>query len=239
MNFNNFINNDINNKINIEFETSDEIEMSNHNYDHLFKILLIGDSNVGKSSLILDLINAKNKNIQIEKMQNTLGVDFHFKELIINNREIKIQIWDTAGQERFRSITSSYYKIAHGILLVFDLTCEKSLNNIELWINELKTFINIEKVPIVLIGNKCDLSRSINNFKLNDIINKHKLPYFETKYKNNSINNPFEYLTKCIFNKLLTDEKEGNDTLWSHNNQSLKKYDNNNNNNDKRCCIIN
>ena len=235
MSLHNFINNDINNKINIEFETLDEIEMSTHNYDHLFKILLIGDTNVGKSSLILDIINLKD-NILIEKIQNTLGVDFHFKELIINNREIKIQICDTAGQERFRSITSSYYKIAHGVLLVFDLNSEKSFNNVETWINELKNFVNIENMPIILIGNKCDLERKINNYKLNDIINKYKLPYFETKYKDNSINNPFEYLTKCIFNKLLQDETEGNDILWSHNNLTLKKY---NKENKKDCCFIN
>ena len=215
------------------------VEMSKHNYDHLFKILLICDSNVGKSSLIIDIININNKKKQIDKIQNTLGVDIHFKELIVNNREIKIQISDTAGQERFRSITSSYYKLAHGILLLFDLSNEKSFNNIELWMNELKNFINIESVPIILVGNKTDLERRINNYKLNNIINKYKLPYFETTYKNNTINNPFEYLIKCIFNKLLKDEAEGKSTLWSHNKLSLQKYNDENNKVNKECCLIN
>ena len=99
-------------------------------------------------------------------------------EMIFNNREIKIQISDTAGQERFRSITSSYYKIAHGILLLFDLSNEKSFNNIELWINELKNFVNIESVPIILIGNKTDLERRVNNYKLKKYFKNNNLLYF-------------------------------------------------------------
>tara|TARA_Y100000389_G_scaffold114318_1_gene111503 strand:+ start:2892 stop:3608 length:717 start_codon:yes stop_codon:yes gene_type:complete len=237
MNFYNFINNDINNKINIEYETVDNFDISNHNYDHLFKILLLGDSNVGKSSLIFDILNYKNKESEIKTLENTLGVDFHFKELIVDNREIKIQIWDTAGQERFRSITSSYYKTAHGILLIFDLNNHTTLNNINTWMNELNQFIDIKKLPIILIGNKSDLKRNINNNILNDIINKYKFPYFETKYLNNSIDYSFEYLIKSIFNKLLNDEKEGNSTMWAHNNLTLNKLNKNTNSN-HNCCII-
>ena len=236
MNIYNFINNDINNKISVEYETRDNFDVSKHNYDNLFKILLLGDSNVGKSSLIFDILNYKNKESEIKTLENTLGVDFHFKELIVDNREIKIQIWDTAGQERFRSITSSYYKNTHGILLVFDLTNKNSLNNINTWMNELNQFVDIKKIPIILVGNKTDLKRNINNIMLEDIINKYKFPYFETNYFNNSIDYSFEYLIKSIFNKLLNDEKEGNDTMWAHNNLTINKLNNNSNNG--KCCII-
>jgi len=122
-------------------------------YDHLFKILLVGDSGVGKSSLLLRFTD----DMFQETFISTIGVDFKIRNVNIDGKTIKMQIWDTAGQERFRTITSSYYRGAHGIIVVYDITDSVSFNNGQLWLNEIEKYAcgNVTKL---LVGNKADMN---------------------------------------------------------------------------------
>ena len=121
-------------------------------YYRLYKILLLGDVAVGKSCLLLRYC----ENSFQESHLSTIGLDFRLKTINLeNNRKIRIQIWDTAGEDRFRAITKNYYKGAHGIILIYDITNKKSFENVRTWINQIKEEVS-EKVSIILVGNKID-----------------------------------------------------------------------------------
>ncbi|CAK0819790.1 unnamed protein product [Prorocentrum cordatum] len=122
-------------------------------YDHLFKVVLIGDSNAGKSSLLLRFAD----DTFSESYITTIGVDFRFKTITVDGKTIKLQIWDTAGQERFRTITSAYYRGADGIVMVYDVTDADSFNHVNDWVTEVNRYVN-ESTCKMLIGNKCDLT---------------------------------------------------------------------------------
>ena len=127
--------------------------MKKESYDLLFKLILIGDSCVGKSNILSKYL----KNEFDPNSRATVGVEFGTKNILINNKKIKIQIWDTAGQERYRSITSAYYKGAKGALIVYDITRRTSFDNIDKWISDLK--LNGDKnICIIILGNKSDLA---------------------------------------------------------------------------------
>ena len=102
-------------------------------YDHFFKMVLLGDSSVGKSCLLVRFADDEFN----ENYVSTIGVDFRFRSLRHNGKKIKLQIWDTAGQERYRTITNAYYKGADGIILVFDLFDKKTFVNIDNWLKEV------------------------------------------------------------------------------------------------------
>jgi len=126
--------------------------MSEEDVDMVFKVVLVGDSGVGKSNILSRYLTDE---FTIDS-KSTVGVEFGAKKLKVNNLTVKAQIWDTAGQERYKSITNAYYKGAKGALLVYDITNKESFTNTTRWISELK--LNGDKdVTIILIGNKCDL----------------------------------------------------------------------------------
>lgn len=121
-------------------------------YDHLFKLVLIGDSGAGKSCLLLRFADDAFTDSYI----TTIGVDFRFKTIPVEKKTIKLQIWDTAGQERFRTITSAYYRGADGIILVYDTCDRESFQHVDDWLNEVNRYVN-ESTCKILVGNKSDL----------------------------------------------------------------------------------
>ncbi|XP_004248818.1 ras-related protein RABA2a [Solanum lycopersicum] len=121
-------------------------------YDYLFKIVLIGDSGVGKSNLL----SRFTRNEFCLESKSTIGVEFATRTLKVEGRTIKSQIWDTAGQERYRAITSAYYRGALGALLVYDVTKPISFENVSRWLKELRDHAD-SNIVIMLIGNKTDL----------------------------------------------------------------------------------
>ena len=123
------------------------------NNEHLLKILLIGNSGVGKSCLLMRYV----ENNFTTNFFNTIGVDFKMKTIPIADKEVKLQIWDTAGQERFRTITCNYYRGAHGVVIVYDITDRESFESVKNWMVEIEKYAQ-ENVNKLLIGNKCDLT---------------------------------------------------------------------------------
>ncbi len=121
-------------------------------YDYLFKLVLIGDSSVGKSCLLLRFADDS----FTESYISTIGVDFRFRTVKIEDKTVKLQIWDTAGQERFRTITSAYYRGADGIIMVYDVTRTESFDHVQDWLNEVNRYANQGLCKKLLIGNKCD-----------------------------------------------------------------------------------
>lgn len=124
----------------------------NDSFDFLFKIILIGDSNVGKTCLVQSFKSG----LFSETQQNTIGVDFTVRTLTIDGRRVKMQVWDTAGQERFRTITQSYYRSAHGAMIAYDITRRDTFDSVLRWLHELQRF-GAANVLTALIGNKRDL----------------------------------------------------------------------------------
>lgn len=150
-------------------------------YDYLFKLLLIGDSGVGKSCLLLRFAD----DAYTESYISTIGVDFKIRTIELDGKAIKLQIWDTAGQERFRTITSSYYRGAHGIIVVYDVTDNESFNNIKQWLGEIDRYASRE-VNKLLVGNKNDLveNKSVDFNTAKEFADQLSIPFLETSAKN-------------------------------------------------------
>merc|ERR1711939_184648 len=152
-------------------------------YDYLFKLLLIGDSGVGKSCLLLRFAD----DTYTESYISTIGVDFKIRTLELDGKTVKLQIWDTAGQERFRTITSSYYRGAHGIIVVYDVTDQESFHNVKQWLNEIDRYAN-ENVNKMLVGNKCDLTtkKVVNTDDAKAYAETVGIPFLETSAKDST-----------------------------------------------------
>uniref|UniRef100_A0A3B5M9P7 ZRAB1B, member RAS oncogene family a n=1 Tax=Xiphophorus couchianus TaxID=32473 RepID=A0A3B5M9P7_9TELE len=152
----------------------------NPEYDYLFKLLLIGDSGVGKSCLLLRFAD----DTYTESYISTIGVDFKIRTIDMDGKTVKLQIWDTAGQERFRTITSSYYRGAHGIIIVYDVTEQESFNNVKQWLDEIDRYA-CENVSRLLVGNKSDLvsKKVVDAATAQDLASSLKIPFLETSAK--------------------------------------------------------
>ncbi|XP_074276463.1 ras-related protein RABC2a-like [Silene latifolia] len=132
--------------------SSSNTQGQNSNYDASFKILLIGDSGVGKSSLLVTLISNA-----LHDLPPTIGVDFKIKMLTVSGKKLKLTIWDTAGQEKFRTLTSSYYRGAQGIVLVYDVTRRETFSNLsDVWAKEVELYSTNQDCVKMLVGNKVD-----------------------------------------------------------------------------------
>lgn len=125
---------------------------ADEDYDYLFKVVLIGDSGVGKSNLL----SRFTRNEFSQESKSTIGVEFATRTIQVDDKVVKAQIWDTAGQERYRAITSAYYRGAVGALLVYDVTRHVTYENVERWLKELRDHTDVN-IVIMLVGNKADL----------------------------------------------------------------------------------
>jgi small GTP-binding protein len=150
-------------------------------YHYLFKLLLIGDSGVGKSCLMARFA----KEDYSDAYNGTIGIDFWTKTIQLDGKTVKLQIWDTAGQERFRTITSNYYRGAHGIIVVYDVTDQESFNNVKQWLQEIDRYGD-EKVNILLVGNKCDRTsdKVVDNTAAKEYADQLGIPFLEASAKN-------------------------------------------------------
>ncbi|KAJ4458440.1 putative Ras-related protein Rab-11B [Paratrimastix pyriformis] len=146
-------------------------------YDYLFKVVLIGDSGVGKSNL-LSRFTRNEFNLE---SKSTIGVEFATRSIQVEGKTIKAQIWDTAGQERYRAITSAYYRGAVGALLVYDIAKHVSYENVERWLNELRQHAD-PNIVIMLVGNKSDLRhlRAVTTDEAKAFAQKNSLSFIET-----------------------------------------------------------
>ena len=178
-------------------------------YNYLLKYIIIGDSAVGKSNLLLQYTYGE----FIEEYRSTIGVEFGAKNIDINNKSYRIQIWDTAGQECFKSITRAYYKNSVCAIVVYDITCQNSFDNVSTWIEDCKNY-SPKNVYIVLVGNKSDLEerRQIPTEKGQEIADKFGIAFFETSAKTgHNVVKIFEESVKEIAKRIDNDFYDYND----------------------------
>ena len=207
--------------------------MEKEPYDFLFKMILIGDSSVGKSNILLKYL----KDQFDPNSRATVGVEFGTKNITLNNKKIKIQIWDTAGQERYRSITSAYYKGAKGAFIVYDITRKATFENIDKWIADLKTNGD-SNISIVLIGNKSDLEEKREVTKEEGLKKSQdcKTAFMETSALNgDNVHKAFDELIEQIYqnnSSLLEEEID----VEIDKGVNLNEENNENNKEKKSCC---
>jgi len=146
-------------------------------YDYLLKLLLVGDSGVGKTCLLLSFVSEEFD----ADSHSTIGVDLKVKIMNVKGQKIKLTIWDTAGQEQFRTLTSAYYRGAHGVILVYDVTRPQTFQNIREWIKEVDIFSTKDNVVKALVGNKIDLnSREVSREEGAQFAQDHNMLFFES-----------------------------------------------------------
>ena len=204
--------------------------MADDEYDFIFKVLLLGNSDVGKSSLLLRFVDS----VWNVAFVPTIGVDFKVKTLEINNKKVKMQIWDTAGEERFRTVVSTYFRGAHGILLLYDVTNRDSFKNLENWLIEIEKNSS-EKVLKILLGNKCDLNddREIQPDEGRAFADRNGMEFMETSAKmNTNVNEAFETLGKLMIE---FNSKNNNKTQQGEN-KTFKANSGKDLNTKKKCC---
>ena len=206
-------------------------------YEMMVKVILIGDSGVGKTNIMSKFL----KNQFMEESKATIGVEFGSKLFNHEGHKIKAQIWDTAGQEKYKAITGAYYKGSKGALVVYDITQKKTFENIEKWINDLKA-AGDPKITIILIGNKNDLDdkRQVSKDQGEEKARSFGCAFLETSaYSGDNIDKAFNLMVKEIYEKFSNDST-GEDELAPGSNGNGKdvKLDKVNDNNIKKksCC---
>ena len=190
-----------------------------------FKILLLGDSSVGKTCFLKRYTD----NTFQDAYLSTIGFDFKFKNITLDNgKTVKVQLWDTAGQERFRTIAKSYYKGAHGIVLIYDVTNRKSYDNIRKWLIQIKNEA-ASKISIVLVANKIDCEDELREVKKEEgevLAKNNNLKIFEASAKDNiNVEESFKYIIEEI-----------NENISNLSMQTSTKLNNDNKQNKKGCC---
>jgi len=193
-------------------------------YDFLIKLLLIGDSGVGKSCLLLRFSDDS----FTPSFITTIGIDFKIKTIELDGKRIKLQIWDTAGQERFRTITTAYYRGAMGILLIYDTTDEQSFQNIRNWIRNIEQHA-ADNVDKILVGNKCDMvsDKVVETSRGKALAEEYGIEFFETSAKTNvNVVEGFTCIAKSIKKRLMDTsgpEPPRNDKVVIKSNDTPKK----------------
>lgn len=173
-------------------------ESSDQNFDYMFKILIIGNSSVGKTSFLFRYADDS----FTPAFVSTVGIDFKVKTIYRNDKRIKLQIWDTAGQERFRSITRAYYRNSVGGLLLFDITNRRSFQNVHEWLEETKVHVQPYQIVFVLVGHKCDLDtqRQVTRHEAEKLAAAYGMKYIETSARDAiNVEKAFTDLTRDIY----------------------------------------
>ena len=206
------------------------------NFNYLFKFIIIGDSSVGKSNLLLRYLNNKFE----DEYQSTIGVEFGAKNLEIDNINYRIQLWDTAGQEQFRSITRAYYQNSVCAIVVYDISNEITFKNVKDWIDDVRAQ-SPKNIYIMLVGNKNDLveKRQVSYEKGLEYANSNNINFIETSAKTGeNVENVFYNCTIEIAKKIKNNEYDLSDDscgikvgiILNTNNENDKKVKTN------KCC---
>ncbi|KAK3561937.1 hypothetical protein QTP86_019060, partial [Hemibagrus guttatus] len=173
---------------------------SDQNFDYMFKLLIIGNSSVGKTSFLFRYADDSFSNSFV----STVGIDFKVKTVYRNDKRVKLQIWDTAGQERYRTITTAYYRGAMGFILMYDITNEESFNAVQDWATQIKTY-SWDNAQVILVGNKCDMAdeRVVPVEKGKHLADQLGFEYYEASAKENiNVRQVFERLVDIICVKM-------------------------------------
>ena len=190
--------------------------------ENVYKLLLLGDSTVGKTCFLIKYTDQSFQDIHMA----TIGLDYRVKTMKLkNNKEVKIQIWDTAGQDRFRSITKNYYKGSHGIILIYDITNRRTFENVQKWISQIREETS-QNVVIYLIGNKIDMKeeRKVSTEEGKKLADELGLPFMETSAKEGiNVNEVFDDIVERV------DKVFGNIPTAPKKNKVYKPKDN-------KCC---
>jgi len=173
------------------------------------KLLTIGDSGVGKTALLLRWANADTS--AVKSSISTIGIDFKFKNIMVDNKRVKIQVWDTAGQERFRTLTSTYYRKAQGVMLVYDVTNRESFNNVRNWMQQVSINADVN-ITVYLVGNKLDLvEQRVVSFDEGEALAKEfKTSFMEVSaWTGQNVNESFLALAVAVLERLAQGDDGG------------------------------
>ncbi|KAJ8251768.1 hypothetical protein GJAV_G00225230 [Gymnothorax javanicus] len=188
-------------------------DAADQNFDYMFKLLLIGNSSVGKTSFLFRYADDSFTSAFV----STVGIDFKVKTVLRDGKRVKLQIWDTAGQERYRTITTAYYRGAMGFILMYDITNLESFNAVQDWATQIKTY-SWDSAQVILVGNKCDLEeeRLVPAEDSKRLADELGFYFFEASAKDNiNVKQVFEHLVDAICDKM-------NETVDGNRNQSGK-----------------
>ena len=202
-------------------------------YDFLFKLIIVGDSNVGKTNIMSKYIHNKFNYTS----KSTIGVEFGTKIVKIDNKKIKAQIWDTAGQERYKSITSAYYKGAKGALIVYDITNKFTFESVDKWVQDLNSYGD-KNLTLLLVGNKSDLEdkRQIMKEDGEEKAKSFNLGFIETSAcSGDNIDKAFDIMLKEVLKKYVV-ENDINDEFEASGGKNIELDKKDNKTKKKKCC---
>ena len=202
-------------------------------YDFLFKLIIVGDSNVGKTNIMSKYIH----NTFNYTSKSTIGVEFGTKIVKIDNKKIKAQIWDTAGQERYKSITSAYYKGAKGALIVYDITNKFTFESVDKWVQDLNSYGD-KNLTLLLVGNKSDLEdkRQIMKEDGEEKAKSFNLGFIETSAcSGDNIDQAFDIMLKEVLKKYVV-ENDINDEFEASGGKNIELDKKDNKTKKKKCC---
>ena len=199
-------------------------------FDEKINVMILGDSNVGKSSIITKYC----KNEFLPKYIATIGLDFQMKYLNIDKKKVRLQIWDTAGQERYKVVSKNLFNTSDGFIVIYDITDRESFNSVNNWIEQIISYVG-KDVKCVIFGNKNDLDnkRKVEINEGNELANKFKFKFFETSAKEgNNLEEGFNSLTFEIMGNI----KSVKERRHNSNTSMLKPQNRSKLKNDKKCC---
>ena len=199
------------------------------------RFILVGNSSVGKTSIV----DKYTENIFRDIHQSTMGVDYKIKIFEMKGFKIRMNILDTAGQERYKSLAKIHFRNCNGIFLVFDLTCKQSFEDLEFWLNEIKSSIDVENTKILIIGNKSDLKdiREVSENDISEFVEKNKLKVVQTSAKNgDKVKEAFEAMIDLVIENQSEEEIYKNYCNNYNKKKLLKNNKNNVHNSNAQCC---